>query len=107
MTGAIEVTEFVPRGGEAAQFEAAFQHALPVLTRQHGVRRIWFGAVVEGTGSFLLLVEWVSLADHVERFRGSDDFDEFVGHFRSLLDSPAKVLHIQADPVLTAGRDAS
>ena len=110
MTTAVEITEFVPKAGMAEQFNAAFCRALPILARQQGVLANWFGPTIEDTGSFFLVVEWASLKDHTEKFRGSADFEAFVDQFRPLLHRLSKVVHIlqhAADrPPPPGGRDA-
>lgn len=91
---ALEVTEFTVDPGNHAAFAAAMRQALPILDRQQGALSIRFGKTVEAGETFFLIVEWRRLEDHTEGFRGSADFDAFVGYFRGLLRGPARVTHV-------------
>lgn len=95
MTRAIEITEFTISPEQGDRFERALREALPILDRQPGLVRREFGRTLEGRDAFFLLVEWRSLADHVDRFRGSADFAAFTGYFRPLLAKPSRVVHIE------------
>lgn len=95
MSAAIEITEFTVASGQTDRFEQAMREVLPILDRQPGVVRRLFGRTVEERDGFFLLVEWRSLGDHVDRFRGSADFKAFTSQFRSLLASPSRVVHIE------------
>lgn len=92
--GAIEITEFRVREGDADAFDGAIRGALPILDRQSGMLARTFGQSREDPSIFFLIVEWRDVRDHVERFRGSDDFDRFVTSFRHFLREPARVSHI-------------
>ncbi|HEY5335325.1 MAG TPA: antibiotic biosynthesis monooxygenase family protein [Mycobacteriales bacterium] len=85
----------------AAEFEAVLPEAIAVLTGSAGCRSARVSRRVEAPGAYLLLVEWDSLADHVDGFRGSPAFDRWrslvrdfwvelptVEHFTPLVASP-------------------
>lgn len=66
----------------AEEFEAVLPEALAVLAASPGCRSARAGRRVEAPGAYLLLVEWETLADHVEVFRGSPAFDRWRGLVR-------------------------
>lgn len=69
------------RAGQEEEFEAAFGQAKAILAAAQGCRRLSLSRCVERPSGYLLLVEWDSLADHMEGFRGSPQF----GQWRELL----------------------
>ncbi|MGW1774827.1 antibiotic biosynthesis monooxygenase family protein [Streptomyces sp. NPDC002104] len=69
--------------GQEDAFLAAFARAKPLIAVQKGFRSLELRRCVDpGRESrFLLQVEWETLADHTEGFRGSAEYEEW----RSLL----------------------
>jgi heme-degrading monooxygenase HmoA len=61
--------------GRAASFEAVLPEAIAVLAGSPGCRSVRVSRRVEAPGAYLLLVEWDTLADHVDGFRSSAAFD--------------------------------
>ncbi|MFF3004105.1 antibiotic biosynthesis monooxygenase family protein [Kitasatospora sp. NPDC057940] len=62
--------------GQEDEFLAAFAEARPLIAVQRGFRSLQLRRCLdEGRGSrFLLQVEWETLADHTEGFRGSAEY---------------------------------
>ncbi|MGY5307667.1 antibiotic biosynthesis monooxygenase family protein [Nocardia gipuzkoensis] len=72
------------RPERAAEFEAAFAAARPIIASMPGFRSLSLSRGVESPGSYLLRVEWDSLDDHVVGFRGSPDYQcwkDLLHHF--------------------------
>lgn len=69
------VLEVVP--GKEAEFEAAFDQAVPLLVDHDGCRSVRLSRCVEEPGRYLLLVEWDSVEAHTEGFRGSPAYEEW------------------------------
>ena len=67
--------------GMERDFEAAFGQAQQIIAGMRGYRSHSLSACLERPGRYLLLVEWESLEDHTEGFRGSPEYEEW----RSLL----------------------
>ncbi|MGW6128848.1 antibiotic biosynthesis monooxygenase family protein [Cellulomonas sp. NPDC055163] len=65
----------------AAEFEAAFAEALPLISAMPGVGRVTLSRGVESPGTYLLLVAWETVEHHTEGFRGSAGY----GRWRELL----------------------
>jgi heme-degrading monooxygenase HmoA len=85
------------RPGQEQAFERAFARASPIIARQRGHLGHRLEQCLERPGTYLLLVEWETLEDHVEGFRGSADYADWkrllhhfyepfpeVFHFRTL-----------------------
>jgi heme-degrading monooxygenase HmoA len=63
--------------GAEGDFEAAFETARAVVARSPGFRSLRLLRGLEEPASYLLLIEWDSLADHMEGFRGSELFTQW------------------------------
>ena len=63
--------------GREAEYEAAFKVAEPLITRQRGYLGHSLRRGVEDPSTYLLTVEWATLEDHIEGFRGSADYQEW------------------------------
>lgn len=63
--------------GTAAEFEAAFAQAKRIISSSHGFRTLTLSRCIERPDAYLLIVEWDTLADHSEGFRGSPEYQEF------------------------------
>jgi heme-degrading monooxygenase HmoA len=60
--------------GAEAGFEAVLEEALGVITSAEGCRSARVLRGVESPSTYLLLVEWTSVAAHTEDFRSSELF---------------------------------
>jgi heme-degrading monooxygenase HmoA len=60
--------------GQEQAFEAALHEALPLIAGAPGFVRLSVSRGIESPSSYLLLVEWDSLAAHTEGFRGSPEY---------------------------------
>ncbi|MEP7034539.1 MAG: antibiotic biosynthesis monooxygenase [Dermatophilaceae bacterium] len=70
--------------GHELDFEAAFAEARPLISAMPGFRKVSLSRCIERPGTYLLLVEWERLEDHVEGFRRSAQFGrwkELLHHF--------------------------
>lgn len=65
------------RPESAADFEAAFAAARPIIASMPGFRSLSLSRGVESPGSYLLRVEWDHLDDHVVGFRGSPEYQRW------------------------------
>jgi heme-degrading monooxygenase HmoA len=65
------------RPGREDDFEAAFRTACPLIAGQPGFRSISLSRSAESPSTYLLLVEWDSIADHEEGFRRSSEYLEW------------------------------
>ncbi|WP_441246156.1 antibiotic biosynthesis monooxygenase family protein [Kitasatospora sp. McL0602] len=89
--------------GQEDAFLAAFAEAKPLISVQRGFRSLELRRCLdEGRGArFLLQVEWETLADHTEGFRGSAEYQQW----RALLHhfySPFPTVEHYGAPAVTA-----
>ncbi|TCN54872.1 heme-degrading monooxygenase HmoA [Rhodococcus sp. SMB37] len=63
--------------GRASEFESAFAKAEQIISRMPGFRTISLSRCIERPDAYLLLVEWDTLEDHTEGFRGSPEYQEW------------------------------
>lgn len=67
--------------GREAEFEEAFQHALPLIAAAEGFGRLSLSRCRERPHTYLLLVTWDSVEAHEVGFRGSPAYQ----HWKALL----------------------
>ncbi|GAA3526962.1 antibiotic biosynthesis monooxygenase family protein [Nocardioides daeguensis] len=63
--------------GQEAAFETAFGQARSIISAMPGFRSLALRRSLESPNLYLLLVEWDSVEDHTEGFRGSPQYDEW------------------------------
>jgi heme-degrading monooxygenase HmoA len=69
------VLEVVP--GREAAFEEAFATVKEIISGAAGFRSLRLSRCVEEQSRYLLLVEWETLEDHTDGFRGSARYQEW------------------------------
>jgi len=69
------VLDVVP--GQERAFAAAFAGATRIISSMAGFGSLRLGRCLEQPNRFVLLVEWDTLEDHTEGFRGSADYQEW------------------------------
>jgi heme-degrading monooxygenase HmoA len=85
--------------GREEAFEAALREAVAIIGAARGFRGLSVTRGVERPSTYLLVVEWDSLEDHTEGFRGSPAYDEWRALLHSFYDPFPVVQHFT--PVLT------
>lgn len=73
----LEVAILDVRPGENASFEAAFAKAQAIISEMNGYISHDLQRCVENPDRYLLLVQWETLKDHTEGFRGSPKYQEW------------------------------
>jgi heme-degrading monooxygenase HmoA len=89
----MEVAEILIKAGAEAQFETAVQKSAHLFQRAKGCTAMRLERSVEQPSSYLLLVQWDTIENHMVDFRESDDFAqwrELVGEYFA---APPKVGH--------------
>jgi len=89
------------RPGEEAAFEAAFAVAAPIISSMEGFSSLRLERSLEAPLRYLLLVEWRSLADHVEGFRRHPDYARWRALLHHFYEPFPEVLHFET--VATSG----
>jgi heme-degrading monooxygenase HmoA len=70
----LEVALLDVRPGQEAAFEDAFAEASTIIASMHGYISHDLQRCIERPSRYILLVNWQTLEDHTEGFRGSDDY---------------------------------
>jgi len=65
------------RPGQTDAFEAAFSEAKAIISAMPGFQSLTLSSCVERPDAYLLLVQWDTLEDHTEGFRGSAQYQEW------------------------------
>ncbi|MBF0276350.1 MAG: antibiotic biosynthesis monooxygenase [SAR324 cluster bacterium] len=73
----LEVAVLDVKGGQSEQFEQAFQKAQTIIASMKGYESHQLQKCVEKENRYILLVNWESLEDHTEGFRGSSEYQEW------------------------------
>jgi len=73
----LEVAILNVRPGMAADFEAAFARASPIISSMPGYFSHQLQRCVEVPNRYILLVDWESLEAHTVGFRGSPQYQEW------------------------------
>ena len=67
------------RPGQEASFEAALDQARPLFAASPGFLGIDVRRSAMGNSTYLLLVQWQTIADHRDGFRTSDRYKQWRG----------------------------
>jgi heme-degrading monooxygenase HmoA len=78
-----------------AEFEAAFAEAKAIIAASPGFKNLRLLRCLEAEGRYLLLVEWETLEDHTEGFRGSPAFSEWRAALHHFYDPFPTVEHFE------------
>lgn len=84
------------RPGLEREFEKAFAQAVPLISCQAGYAGHSLRRGVERPSTYLLTVEWESLAAHTEGFRKSPEYAEWKRLLHEFYDPFPTVLHYGA-----------
>jgi heme-degrading monooxygenase HmoA len=84
--------------GREDEFAAAYAEGHPVLAGTPGCRSVRMTRGVESPSRFVLLVEWDSVADHDNNFRGTDRFTRWRSLIGPFFATPPLVEHFTDVP---------
>ena len=71
----VAILDIIP--GHEKAYEAAFAQASALIAAMKGYRSHQLKRCLEKDNRYLLLVEWETLADHMEGFRQSADYQQW------------------------------
>jgi len=80
----LEVAILDVKEGQKKEFEAAFKQAQSIISSMKGYVSHQLQSCIEKQNRYILLVNWETLEDHVEGFRGSPEYQnwkELLHHF--------------------------
>jgi heme-degrading monooxygenase HmoA len=81
--------------GFEEEFERALGAATPIIASMHGFRHLTVSRSIESPNTYLLLVEWDTLEDHTEGFRGSPEYEQWRALLHKFYDPFPAVEHFQ------------
>ena len=84
----VAILDVIP--GQETEFEAAFAQAQAIISAMKGYVNHQLQRCIEKENRYILLVNWETLEDHTEGFRGSPEYQEW-----------RKLLHHFYDPFPT------
>ena len=73
----LEVATLDVKKGQEEAFEAAFARAQTIISSMNGYIAHQLQKCMEDESRYLLLVQWQTLKDHTEGFRGSPEYQEW------------------------------
>ena len=79
-----------------ATFISDYQHAAVPLQASAYCEQYEFCQCVEDPSQFLIRIQWTSAEDHLQGFRGSDEFKAFFTHIKSYIDDIDEMRHYKA-----------
>jgi heme-degrading monooxygenase HmoA len=94
----LERAIFPIKPGQAMDFEAAYAKARKLIERAKGCRKAELRRGLETPDSFILLVLWDSVDDHMKGFRESPAFTEWRALLSPYFAGPSAMEHY-AEPV--------
>lgn len=80
-----------PDKGDA--FESVFKEAIACISSCKGYIRHELDACIEQPDTYLLVIDWESLEDHIVGFRESDNFQKWRGYIQPFFSKPPVVIH--------------
>jgi len=81
--------------GQEGAFEEAFAEAKVIIAASPGFRSLRLLRCLEGPNRYLFLVEWETLEDHTEGFRGSAAYQQWRGLLHHFYDPFPVVEHYE------------
>lgn len=89
----LERARFQIRPEAQEAFEQAFETARTVISQARGYHSLRLARGIEKPTEYLLLIEWDSVADHMEGFRGSQLFQRWAQLLSPHYAAPPEVEH--------------
>jgi len=90
-----ELVEVEVKAGSAAAFEVAYGKATELLLRAKGCSSVRMLRGIEQPNRYRILVQWETLENHTEDFRGSADHQELITLTRPHYERPSVVQHYE------------
>jgi heme-degrading monooxygenase HmoA len=69
-----EIAEIEVKAGMEAQFVSGVESCKPIFARAPGFHKLELHHSIEHPQQFLLMIQWESVAHHMEQFQKSPDF---------------------------------
>lgn len=82
--------------GREGEFEIAFSEARAIITSMPGCRHVSLSRSIESPSTYLLLVEWEHLDDHMIGFKQSEQYEKWRNRLHHFYEPFPVVEHYQA-----------
>ena len=92
----VAVLDVIP--GRETDFQADFAQAQKLISRMPGYVNHQLQRCLEKPSRYILLVNWETLADHTEGFRGSAEYETWKSLLHHYYDPFPEVEHYEAVP---------
>ena len=92
----VEMAILEAKPGEADAMREGLTRARDVISQSKGFRSARLVRGIERPGTFLLLVEWETLEDHTEGFRGSPEYEQWRALLHHFYDPFPTVEHYES-----------
>ena len=89
----VEIATIMVTEGKEQSFIDAFARAQKYLSASPHCLRYQLTRGIEQTSRFILRIEWDSVAGHMEKFRGSPEYQEFRDLLYPNYAAPPEILH--------------
>ena len=91
----LEIATLVVRRGREQEYEAAFGRARDIIARMRGFISLELVRCLEIESKYVLLVRWETLADHVEGFRQSPEYQQWRALLHPFYEPTPQVEHYE------------
>jgi len=91
----IEYLRYTIPADKQSEFIRAYQQASIPLTRSPYCDHYDLCQCVEDQSQFIIRIRWTSADDHLNRFRGSDDFREFFAYIKDYIKNIEEMRHYE------------
>ena len=88
-----ELVEAEVKPGSEEAFQTAYGEATKLLLRAKGCRSVRMMRGIERPNFFRILVQWETIEDHTQGFRGSPAHQQLIAQTRQHYANPALVQH--------------
>lgn len=92
----VEYLRYTIDEARQAAFISDYKHASIPLQKSAYCESYEFCQCVEEPAKFMIRIQWTSADDHLQRFRGSEEFKEFFSHIKPYLGDIDEMRHYEA-----------
>ncbi|MBP7335988.1 antibiotic biosynthesis monooxygenase [Niveispirillum sp.] len=90
-----EIVEFEVKPGTAEKFIAGVEASRPLFERSPGFISLELHLTVENSLVFVLLIQWETVAHHMEMFRNSPEYGLWRGNIGEFMAGPPRLQHTE------------
>lgn len=91
----VEILRYSIDDTRQSDFKTSYEKAAGPLLESPYCRVYELCQCVEDSTQFIIRIEWASSEDHLEKFRGSQEFRRFFKHIKMYIDDIEEMRHYQ------------